>query len=214
MVKEAGWEGAQFPGLQDGGPYPGPHGTALPGLGKETRQVVAECQPPYTGQDPTQFCGIFTHSVACRPWLSDSLLVVVTRFYIQSLIPFIPSIPTILTILSLLTIITSLGFGVLFINYRGSTGLGEENVRSLLGKVREGSCPVSLIPPHTGVRWGIMDVKDCHRAKELCLERMPHLDPEQVSQVCAGSGDPSATGGPDGRIPWWVPGDTPSGPVP
>ena len=28
----------------------------------------------------------------------------------------------------------SLGFGVLFVNYRGSTGLGEENVRALLGR--------------------------------------------------------------------------------
>jgi len=56
----------------------------------------------------------------------------------------------------------SLGFGVLFVNYRGSTGLGEENVRALLGRV------------------GDMDVADVHRARELCLERMPHLDPEKV----------------------------------
>ena len=25
-----------------------------------------------------------------------------------------------------------------------------------------------------------MDVADVHRARELCLERMPHLDPEKV----------------------------------
>ena len=25
-----------------------------------------------------------------------------------------------------------------------------------------------------------MDVADCHRARELCLERLPHLDPQKV----------------------------------
>ena len=25
-----------------------------------------------------------------------------------------------------------------------------------------------------------MDVADCHRARELCLERLPHLDPHKV----------------------------------
>jgi len=63
---------------------------------------------------------------------------------------------------TVVTFFTSLGFGVLFVNYRGSTGLGEENVRSLLGRVGE------------------MDVADVHRARELCLERMPHLDPAKV----------------------------------
>ena len=29
-------------------------------------------------------------------------------------------------------------------------------------------------------RVGDMDVADVHRARELCLERMPHLDPEKV----------------------------------
>merc|ERR1719394_1978512 len=40
--------------------------------------------------------------------------------------------------------------------------MGEENVRALPGQV------------------GDMDVKDCHRARELCLEQMPHLDPAKV----------------------------------
>jgi len=54
-----------------------------------------------------------------------------------------------------------LGYGVLFVNYRGSTGFGEDNVRSLLGNV------------------GDMDVKDCHMAREKCLEMFPHLSKEK-----------------------------------
>ena len=54
-----------------------------------------------------------------------------------------------------------LGYGVLYVNYRGSLGFGEENVRSLLGNV------------------GDMDVKDCQLAKEKCLERFPHLSREK-----------------------------------
>eukprot|EP00092_Neocalanus_flemingeri_P040427 GFUD01044028.1.p1 GENE.GFUD01044028.1~~GFUD01044028.1.p1 ORF type:complete len:711 (-),score=264.14 GFUD01044028.1:62-2194(-) len=54
-----------------------------------------------------------------------------------------------------------LGYGVLFVNYRGSVGFGEDNVRSLLGKV------------------GDMDVKDCHLAREMCLEKFPHLSREK-----------------------------------
>jgi len=54
-----------------------------------------------------------------------------------------------------------LGYGVLFVNYRGSTGFGEENVRSLLGKV------------------GDMDVKDCQLAKDKCLEKFPHLSSDK-----------------------------------
>ena len=30
-------------------------------------------------------------------------------------------------------------------------------------------------------RVGDMDVADVHRARELCLERMPHLDPDKVT---------------------------------
>ena len=54
-----------------------------------------------------------------------------------------------------------LGYGVLFVNYRGSTGFGEDNVRSLLGNV------------------GDMDVKDCHMAREVCLERYPNISREK-----------------------------------
>ena len=45
-----------------------------------------------------------------------------------------------------------MGFNILFVNFRGSLGLGEENVRSLLGHV------------------GDMDVKDCHHARQRCLD--------------------------------------------
>ena len=71
----------------------------------------------------------------------------------------------------------SLGFGVLFVNYRGSTGLGEENVRALLGRWDGSLTRRKLIVKS---RVGDMDVADVHRARELCLERMPHLDPEKV----------------------------------
>jgi acylaminoacyl-peptidase len=57
-----------------------------------------------------------------------------------------------------------MGFNVLFVNFRGSTGLGEQNVRSLLGHV------------------GDMDVKDCHLARQRCLDLYPHLSPDKVSQ--------------------------------
>jgi acylaminoacyl-peptidase len=56
-----------------------------------------------------------------------------------------------------------MGFNLLFVNFRGSTGLGEENVRSLLGHV------------------GDMDVKDCHYARQLCLDKYPHLAPDKVT---------------------------------
>jgi acylaminoacyl-peptidase len=244
-------------------------------VGQEARQVVGETQPSYTGEDPEQFCGVFTPHICPRPWLSDTLLVVscpqgettlpllvdlatstasvashpsargvtvldtrqglvlgsrsdpvtpphlvVARFDpehpadLQFLAPLstdCPSLPgtswtsllvspppcpplhlpytahyvgprtgepastplivwphggphSIITTeyKTVVTFFNSLGFGVLFVNYRGSTGLGEETLRSLLGQV------------------GDMDVKDCHRARELCLERMPHLDPEKV----------------------------------
>ena len=55
-----------------------------------------------------------------------------------------------------------LGFGVLFVNYRGSIGFGEENVLSLLGNV------------------GDHDVKDCHMAKESFLSSCPWLSKDKV----------------------------------
>jgi len=56
----------------------------------------------------------------------------------------------------------SLGYAVLFVNYRGSIGFGEDGVKSLLGNV------------------GDMDVKDCHHARGLCLEKYPHLNKDKV----------------------------------
>ena len=50
-----------------------------------------------------------------------------------------------------------LGYGILFVNYRGSTGFGDENVRSLPGHV------------------GDHDVADCHQAALACLEKFPQL---------------------------------------
>jgi len=55
-----------------------------------------------------------------------------------------------------------LGFSVLFVNYRGSTGHGEENVNSLLGRI------------------GDMDVKDCDYSREVCLAALPNLSPQKV----------------------------------
>ena len=49
-----------------------------------------------------------------------------------------------------------LGYWVLFINPRDSTGVGEGNARSLLGM-------------------GDMDVKDCHIARELGLLKYLYL---------------------------------------
>ena len=73
-------------------------------------------------------------------------------------------------------------------------------------------------------RVGDMDVADVHRARELCLERMPHLDPDKVpfksttwigalkpfkSTTCTGSLKLPA-GGSDGWLAWRLSGD-PSG---
>jgi dipeptidyl aminopeptidase/acylaminoacyl peptidase len=57
-----------------------------------------------------------------------------------------------------------MGFNILFVNFRGSLGLGEENVRSLLGHV------------------GDMDVKDCHHARQRCLDLYPHLGSDKVTK--------------------------------
>ena len=58
---------------------------------------------------------------------------------------------------SLRQIFCHLGYGILFVNYRGSTGFGDENVRSLPGHV------------------GDHDVADCHQAALACLEKFPQL---------------------------------------
>jgi len=50
-----------------------------------------------------------------------------------------------------------LGYGVLFVNYRGSIGYGEDNLLSLPGNV------------------GDNDVKDCDLARQKALEMYPHL---------------------------------------
>ena len=55
-----------------------------------------------------------------------------------------------------------LGYGVVFVNYRGSLGFGEDNVRSLLGKV------------------GVQDVQDCHQATLHVLDTLPHLAKDKV----------------------------------
>jgi acylaminoacyl-peptidase len=253
--------------------YPGPHGAALrvmslTSLGGEVSQVLSEQQPPYQGGHTTQFCGVFSPSIARRCWLdSDHMIIscpqgetmrpvvigvsdgsvvvpgdascqgVVVTDVLGDLIvgvksdpltppylvaAFLPAGPDLkfspvsppppcpvpdLTWSSLLisptvgpplpytahyvgpvhspatplivwphggphSVITTdyktvvmffckLGYGVLFVNYRGSTGFGEDNVRSLLGNV------------------GDIDVKDCHLARELCLEMFPHLSREK-----------------------------------
>ena len=55
-----------------------------------------------------------------------------------------------------------LGFSVLFVNYRGSTGLGEQVVTSLLGRI------------------GDADVRDCHRATQVCLADNVSLSRDKV----------------------------------
>ncbi|XP_014209159.1 acylamino-acid-releasing enzyme [Copidosoma floridanum] len=56
-----------------------------------------------------------------------------------------------------------LGFGIVHINYRGSTGMGGDNVEYLLGKVGE------------------VDVRDCMTAIDMTLQKYPWLDPKRVS---------------------------------
>ena len=55
-----------------------------------------------------------------------------------------------------------LGFSTLFVNYRGSTGFGDENINSLLGNIGE------------------MDVVDVHVARQRCLDELPGLDASKV----------------------------------
>ncbi|XP_074102396.1 acylamino-acid-releasing enzyme isoform X1 [Cotesia typhae] len=57
---------------------------------------------------------------------------------------------------------TLLGIGILQVNYRGSTGMGSDNVEYLQGRV------------------GTTDVIDCVTATQEALEKYPWLDPERV----------------------------------
>lgn len=59
----------------------------------------------------------------------------------------------------------SLGYAVLFINYRGSLGAGKKNVDFLLGKV------------------GMSDVSDCVHATQQALVQFPWLDPNRLILV-------------------------------
>jgi acylaminoacyl-peptidase len=49
------------------------------------------------------------------------------------------------------------------INYRGSTGLGGDNIDYLLGKV------------------GDVDVNDCIKAVDLAVEKYPWIDPKKIN---------------------------------
>lgn len=64
--------------------------------------------------------------------------------------------------------LTKLGFAVLMVNYRGSTGFGQDAIESLLGNV------------------GSQDVKDVHRAVLCTLQNETTLDPDRVA-VMGGS---------------------------
>ena len=54
-----------------------------------------------------------------------------------------------------------LGYGVLFVNYRGSLGAGNDSVMSLPGNV------------------GDSDVKDCYQALQECLDSYKIIDPNR-----------------------------------
>lgn len=60
------------------------------------------------------------------------------------------------------------GFGIVQVNYRGSTGMGSQTVEYLQGKV------------------GDVDVKDCITATQETLKKYPWLDPKRVG-LCGGS---------------------------
>ena len=62
-----------------------------------------------------------------------------------------------------------LGYGVIFFNYRGSTGFGD-----WLGQVED------------------MEVKDCHIARVMCLEKYPQLT-RQKCVLMEGSRTPPPT---------------------
>lgn len=59
--------------------------------------------------------------------------------------------------------LVQLGFAVLLVNYRGSTGFGQDSIQSLIGQI------------------GRQDVKDVQRAVELALHTDSTLDPERLA---------------------------------
>lgn len=58
--------------------------------------------------------------------------------------------------------LASLGYAVLMVNYRGSTGYGQDGILSLIGNI------------------GYQDVKDVQRAVLYALQEDPTLDPERI----------------------------------
>lgn len=63
------------------------------------------------------------------------------------------------------SVLVSLGFAIVFVNYRGSTGHGQATVDFLPGRV------------------GDADVKDCVLATNKCLETFPWLNSERLALV-------------------------------
>ncbi|KAL3974212.1 midline 1 [Sarotherodon galilaeus] len=61
--------------------------------------------------------------------------------------------------------LAKLGFAVLMVNYRGSTGFGQHSILSLIGQI------------------GSQDVKDVQRAVLTALERDPNLDPDRLAAI-------------------------------
>lgn len=60
-------------------------------------------------------------------------------------------------------VLALLGFAILQVNYRGSTGMGADNIEFLQGRV------------------GDVDVKDCVKAVEDALKKYPWLDASRVA---------------------------------
>ncbi|CAN9515755.1 unnamed protein product [Ophioblennius macclurei] len=61
--------------------------------------------------------------------------------------------------------LVTLGFAVLMVNYRGSTGFGQDSILSLIGQI------------------GSQDVKDVQRAVLTALQNDPALDPERLAVI-------------------------------
>ena len=61
------------------------------------------------------------------------------------------------------------GYGVIFLNYRGSTGFGD-----WLGQVED------------------MEVKDCHMARVMCLEKYPQLTRQKCVLMVGSQSNPSS----------------------